>query len=82
MDQSSFWGTRVNEGDVSQEYDEDALKDDRVDGEDDEEMKMSMKMKKMKRVARRREKVTMEKNMARRNTMEEMTKHPMIKRSS
>jgi hypothetical protein len=39
MDQSSFWGRRVNEGDVSQEYDEDALsvdeEDDRVDGEDD-----------------------------------------------
>jgi hypothetical protein len=46
------------------------------------ELKMSMKMKKIKRVARRREKVTIEKNMARRNTMEEMTKHPMIKGSS
>jgi hypothetical protein len=40
MDQSSFWGTRVNEGDVSQEYEEEAFsvdEDDGVDGEDDEE---------------------------------------------
>jgi len=33
-------------------------------------------------VTRRREKVMIKKNMARRNTMEEMTKHLIIKRSS
>lgn len=46
------------------------------------EIKMSMKMKKIKRVAGRREKVTIEKNIARRNTIKEMTKHLMRKRSS
>jgi hypothetical protein len=41
-----------------------------------------MTRREMKRVAGRREKVTMEKNMARRNRIEEITKHLIRKRSS
>jgi hypothetical protein len=93
MDQSSFWGTRVNERDVSQEYDEDAFsvdeEDDGVDGEDDEERDedvdeedRDMDKEDEESDEEEGEKVTMEKNMARRNTMEEMTKHLTIKRSS